>query len=111
MQGSTLGITTGALTNGGRLQGDNGATLALSGTLTNSSGGEIVSRDGLTLTTPALFNYGLIQGGGETRVTASLQARNDGRLLSGAPDARHAAVHRHRLAAGHRPDTQCGKRH
>ncbi|MCS5455866.1 hemagglutinin repeat-containing protein [Enterobacter asburiae] len=84
MQGSTLGITTGALTNGGRLQGDNGATLALSGTLTNSSGGEIVSRDGLTLTTPVLFNYGLIQGGGETRVTASSQARNDGRLLSGA---------------------------
>ncbi|UUR72569.1 contact-dependent inhibition toxin CdiA [Enterobacter asburiae] len=84
IQGSTLGITTGALTNGGRLQGDNGATLALSGTLTNNSGGEIVSRDGLTLTTPALFNYGLIQGGGETRVTASSQARNDGRLLSGA---------------------------
>lgn len=84
MQGSTLGITTGALTNGGRLQGDNGATLALSGTLTNNSGGEIVSRDALTLTTPALFNYGLIQGGGETRVTASSQARNDGRLLSGA---------------------------
>lgn len=84
MQGSTLGITTGALTNGGRLQGDNGATLALSGTLTNNGGGEIVSRDGLTLTTPALFNYGLIQGGGETRVTASSQARNDGRLLSGA---------------------------
>ncbi|HDR2356019.1 TPA: contact-dependent inhibition toxin CdiA [Enterobacter roggenkampii] len=84
MQGGTLGITTGALTNNGRLQGDNGATLALSGTLTNNSGGEIVSRDALTLTTPALFNYGLIQGGGETRVTASSQVRNDGRLLSGA---------------------------
>lgn len=84
MQGGTLGITTGALTNNGRLQGDNGATLALSGTLTNNSGGEIVSRDALTLTTPALFNYGLIQGGGETRVTASSQSRNDGRLLSGA---------------------------
>ncbi|PAO22703.1 contact-dependent inhibition toxin CdiA [Enterobacter roggenkampii] len=84
MQGGTLGITTGALINNGRLQGDNGATLALSGTLTNNSGGEIVSRDALTLTTPALFNYGLIQGGGETRVTASSQARNDGRLLSGA---------------------------
>ncbi|PTM37739.1 Contact-dependent inhibition of growth factor CdiA [Enterobacter cloacae] len=84
MQGGTLGITTGALTNSGRLQGDNGATLALSGTLTNNSGGEIVSRDALTLTTPTLFNYGLIQGGGETRVTASSQARNDGRLLSGA---------------------------
>lgn len=84
IQGGTLGITTGTLTNGGRLQGDNGATLAFSGTLTNTGGGEIVSRDGLTLTTPTLFNYGLIQGGGETRVTASSQARNDGRLLSGA---------------------------
>ena len=84
MQGGTLGITSGALTNNGRLQGDNGATLSLSGTLTNNSGGEIVSRDALTLTAPALFNYGLIQGGGETRVTASSQARNDGRLLSGA---------------------------
>ncbi|MCC2002146.1 hemagglutinin repeat-containing protein [Enterobacter bugandensis] len=84
IQGGTLGITTGTLTNGGRLQGDSGATLALSGTLTNNGGGEIVSRDGLTLTTPTLFNYGLIQGGGETRVTASSQARNDGRLLSGA---------------------------
>jgi filamentous hemagglutinin len=84
IQGATLGITTGALTNNGRLQGDNGADLRLSGTLTNNSAGEIVSRGGLTVTTPALFNYGLIQGGGETRLTATSQARNDGKLLSGA---------------------------
>jgi len=84
IQGGTLGITTGALTNNGRLQGDNGGTLTLSGTLTNNSSGEIVSRNGLTVTTPTLFNYGLIQGGGETRVTATSQARNDGKLLSGA---------------------------
>lgn len=84
IQGATLGVTTGALTNNGRLQGDNGVTLGLSGNLTNNAGGEIVSRQALTVTTPSLFNYGLIQGGGETSVTASSQARNDGKLLSGA---------------------------
>ncbi|MRS92009.1 filamentous hemagglutinin N-terminal domain-containing protein, partial [Enterobacteriaceae bacterium RIT714] len=83
IQGATLGVTTGALTNNGRLQGDNGATLTLSGTLTNNAGGEIVSRQGLTVTTPSLFNDGLMQGGGETRVTANTQTRNDGKLLSG----------------------------
>ncbi|WP_237729606.1 hemagglutinin repeat-containing protein [Lelliottia amnigena] len=84
MQGATLGVTTGALTNNGRLQGDNGVTLGLSGNLTNNAGGEIVSRQALTVTTPSLFNYGLIQGGGETSVTTTSQARNDGKLLSGA---------------------------
>uniref|UniRef100_UPI0037438109 hemagglutinin repeat-containing protein n=1 Tax=Lelliottia amnigena TaxID=61646 RepID=UPI0037438109 len=84
IQGATLGVTTGALTNNGRLQGDNGVTLGLSGNLINNAGGEIVSRQALTVTTPSLFNYGLIQGGGETSVTATSQARNDGKLLSGA---------------------------
>jgi len=84
IQGATLGVTTGALTNNGRLQGDNGVTLGLSGNLTNNASGEIVSRQALTVTTPALFNYGLMQGGGETSVTATNHARNDGKLLSGA---------------------------
>jgi filamentous hemagglutinin len=84
IQGATLGITTGALTNNGRLQGDNGATLTLSGTLTNNAAGEIVSRNALTVTTPTLFNYGLLQGGGETLLKATSQARNDGKVLSGA---------------------------
>lgn len=84
LQGNTLGVTTGALSNSGRLQGDNGATLSLSGRLTNNAGGEIVSRQGLTVTTPELFNYGLMQGGGDTRVDAASQAHNDGKLLSGA---------------------------
>lgn len=84
IQGATLGITTGALTNSGRLQGDNGATFTLGGTLTNNAGGEIVSRQGLTVTTPTLLNDGLIQGGGETLLKATSQARNDGKLLSGA---------------------------
>ena len=84
IQGATLGVTTGVLTNNGRLRGDNGVTLGLSGNLTNNASGEIVSRQALTVTTPSLFNYGLMQGGGETSVTATNQARNDGKLLSGA---------------------------
>ncbi|WP_235134388.1 hemagglutinin repeat-containing protein [Lelliottia amnigena] len=84
IQGATLGVTTGVLTNNGRLQGENGVTLGLSGNLTNNASGEIVSRQALTVTTPSLFNYGLMQGGGETSVTATSQARNDGKLLSGA---------------------------
>ncbi|WP_442870744.1 two-partner secretion domain-containing protein, partial [Citrobacter sp. Awk 4] len=84
IQGATLGITSGALTNSGRLQGDNGATLSLSGALTNNAGGEIVSRQGLTVTTPVMSNYGLIQGGGDTRFNATTRALNEGKLLSGA---------------------------
>lgn len=84
IQGATLGMTTGALTNSGRLQGDNGATLSLSGELINQTSGEIVSRQGLTLSTPVLSNYGLMQGGGETRLNATARALNDGKLLSGA---------------------------
>lgn len=84
IQGATLDITSGALTNSGRLQGDNGATLSLSGALTNNAGGEIVSRQGLTVTTPVMSNYGLIQGGGDTRFNATTRALNEGKLLSGA---------------------------
>ena len=84
IQGATLGMTTGALTNSGRLQGDNGATLSLSGDLINQVSGEIVSRQGLTLSTPVLSNYGLMQGGGETHLNATTRALNDGKLLSGA---------------------------
>ncbi|WP_024562278.1 hemagglutinin repeat-containing protein [Franconibacter helveticus 513] len=84
LQGNTLGVSTGALNNSGRLQGDNGATFSLSGRLTNNAGGEIVSQQGLTVTTPELFNYGLMQGGGDTRVDAASQAYNNGKLLSGA---------------------------
>ncbi|EOG8149743.1 hemagglutinin repeat-containing protein [Citrobacter werkmanii] len=84
IQGATLGMTTGALTNSGRLQGDNGATLSLSGDLINQASGEIVSRQGLSLSTPVLFNYGLMQGGGETHLNATTRALNDGKLLSGA---------------------------
>lgn len=56
----------------------------MSGDLTNPAGGEIVSRQGLTIATPVLFNYGVIQGGGNTRLNATTRALNEGLLLSGA---------------------------
>ncbi|EOG5375801.1 hemagglutinin repeat-containing protein [Cronobacter turicensis] len=83
VQGGTLDVTTGGLTNSGRLQGDNGVTLTARGSLTNNAGGQIVSRQDLAVTTPVLLNYGLMQGGGATRVEATTSARNDGKLLSG----------------------------
>ncbi|ELY4673538.1 filamentous hemagglutinin N-terminal domain-containing protein, partial [Cronobacter muytjensii] len=83
MQGGTLGITTGGLTNSGRLQGDNGATLIARGALTNNTGGQVISRQTLAVTTPVLVNNGLIQGGATTRVDATTSVRNDGKLLSG----------------------------
>jgi filamentous hemagglutinin len=84
IQGRTLGVTTGALANSGRLQGDTGTTLITSATLSNNAGAEIVSGQALTLSTPTLLNYGLLQGGGETQITATSQAQNEGKLLSGA---------------------------
>ncbi|EOI3504645.1 hemagglutinin repeat-containing protein [Cronobacter dublinensis] len=83
MQGGTLGVTTGGLTNSGRLQGDNGATLIARGAFTNNAGGQVISRQGLAVTTPVLVNNGLMQGGTTTRVDATTSARNDGKLLSG----------------------------
>ncbi|WP_158698633.1 hemagglutinin repeat-containing protein, partial [Cronobacter dublinensis] len=83
LQGGTLGITTSGLTNSGRLQGDNGATLIAHGAFTNNAGGQVISRQGLAVTTPVLVNNGLIQGGTTTRVDATTSARNDGKLLSG----------------------------
>ncbi|EOG5457238.1 hemagglutinin repeat-containing protein [Cronobacter turicensis] len=83
VQGGTLDVTTGGLTNSGRLQGDNGVTLTARGSLTNNAGGQVISRQDLAVTTPVLLNYGLMQGGGATRVEATTSARNDGKLLSG----------------------------
>ncbi|ELY3468725.1 hemagglutinin repeat-containing protein, partial [Cronobacter universalis] len=83
VQGGTLDVTTGGLTNSGRLQGDNGVTLIARGSLTNNAGGQVISRQGLGVTTPVFVNNGLMQGGGATRVEATTSARNDGKLLSG----------------------------
>ncbi|WP_210530783.1 hemagglutinin repeat-containing protein [Pantoea ananatis] len=82
IQGSDLQINTGALDNAGRLQGDNNLLLSATGHLTNAANGTLVSQNALTLTTPDLYNYGLIQGAGGT-VNATNSATNNGRLLAG----------------------------
>ncbi|MGG6166259.1 hemagglutinin repeat-containing protein [Pantoea allii] len=82
IQGSDLQINTGALDNAGRLQGDNNLLLSAAGHLTNAANGTLVSQNALTLTTPDLYNYGLIQGASGT-VNATNSATNNGRLLAG----------------------------
>lgn len=82
IQGSDLQINTGALDNAGRLQGDNNLLLSAAGHLTNAANGTLVSQNALTLTTPDLYNYGLIQGASGT-VNATNSASNNGRLLAG----------------------------
>ncbi|AUX92565.1 hemagglutinin repeat-containing protein [Mixta gaviniae] len=83
IQGGELEVTSGALDNSGRLQGDRNLLLTLNGRLTNAANGTLVSQNALTLTTPELYNYGLIQGGGTTGINATGLANNTGRLLSG----------------------------
>ncbi len=81
IQGQTLEVTTGAVNNGGRIQGDNNLAITASGRLTNNASGTLLSKSGLTLTTPELYNYGLIQGG-SARITANNTANNSGKVLS-----------------------------
>jgi filamentous hemagglutinin len=82
IQGSDLVINTGKVDNTGRLQGDNSLQLSTSGHLTNATSGTVLSQNALSLTTPDLYNDGLIQGGGGT-VSATNSATNNGRLLTG----------------------------
>jgi filamentous hemagglutinin len=81
IQGQTLEVTTGEVNNGGRIQGDNSLAITASGRLTNNASGTLLSKSGLTLTTPELYNYGLIQGG-TGRITANNTANNTGKVLS-----------------------------
>lgn len=83
LQGQTTSVTTGQLTNSGRLQGE-ALTLAVSGRLSNSSGGVLLSQNALNVTTATLNNQGTIQGGGESSVKATTRLQNDGKILSGS---------------------------
>ncbi|MDU4093333.1 MAG: hemagglutinin repeat-containing protein, partial [Pantoea sp.] len=83
IQGGELQITSGALENRGRLQGDNNLLLTLSGRLTNTANGTLLSQKVLTLTTPELYNSGLIQGGTTSGIHATALANNSGKILSG----------------------------
>ncbi|MCE0814296.1 hemagglutinin repeat-containing protein, partial [Buttiauxella sp. S04-F03] len=83
IQAGDLVVNTGQLTNNGRLQGANALALNLTGALTNNTTGSILSQQTLKITTPDLFNYGLIQGGTKTRIDAAKSARNEGKTLAG----------------------------
>lgn len=83
LQGQTTSVTTGQLTNSGRLQGE-ALTLAVSGGLSNRSGGVLLSQNELNVTAATLNNQGTIQGGGESSVKATTRLKNDGKILSGS---------------------------
>ncbi|WP_410374631.1 hemagglutinin repeat-containing protein [Citrobacter freundii complex sp. CFNIH2] len=83
LQGQTTSVTTGQLTNSGRLQGE-ALTLAVSGGLSNSSGGVLLSQNALNVTAATLNNQGTIQGGGESSGKATTRLQNDGKILSGS---------------------------
>jgi len=81
IQGTDTALISDSVDNSGRIQGNN--DLAFTGNLTNRAAGIVLSQNTLNLTTPNLVNYGLIQGGGTTRIDASASAHNDGKILSG----------------------------
>ncbi len=81
IQGTDIALISDSVDNSGRVQANN--DLAFTGDLTNHAAGIVLSQNTLNLTTPNLVNYGLIQGGGTTRIDASASARNDGKILSG----------------------------
>ncbi|HEY1846803.1 MAG TPA: hemagglutinin repeat-containing protein [Buttiauxella sp.] len=83
IQGAELGVKSGTLINNGRLQGDNALTLSLTGELNNGAAGSLLSQKDLTVTTPSLINYGILQGGTVARLSGMNIARNDGKVLSG----------------------------
>lgn len=83
LQGNATTITAGQLTNGGHLQGET-LTLAASGGVNNRSGGVLMSRNALNVSTATLSNQGTIQGGGGVSLNATDSLQNDGKILSGS---------------------------
>ncbi len=83
LQGNVTTITAGQLTNGGHLQGET-LTLAASGGMNNRSGGVLMSRNALNVSTATLSNQGTIQGGGGVSLNATDRLQNDGKILSGS---------------------------
>ncbi|WP_077166515.1 contact-dependent inhibition effector tRNA nuclease [Escherichia coli] len=82
-QGNATTITAGQLTNGGHLQGET-LTLTASGGVNNRSGGVLMSRNALNVSTATLSNQGTIQGGGGVSLNATDRLQNDGKILSGS---------------------------
>ncbi|KFC07161.1 putative heme utilization/adhesion exoprotein [Trabulsiella guamensis ATCC 49490] len=83
IQGKTTAITAGSLVNSGRLQGESLA-LNVSGGLSNTANGVLLSQNAMNVTAATLNNQGAIQGGGESSVKATTRVQNDGKILSGS---------------------------
>ncbi|MHC6356313.1 contact-dependent inhibition effector tRNA nuclease [Escherichia coli] len=83
LQGNVTTITAGQLTNGGHLQGET-LTLTASGGVNNRSGGVLMSRNALNVSTATLSNQSTIQGGGGVSLNATDRLQNDGKILSGS---------------------------
>ncbi|EFJ0494561.1 DUF4237 domain-containing protein, partial [Escherichia coli] len=83
LQGNATTITAGQLTNGGHLQGET-LTLTASGGVNNRSGGVLMSRNALNVSTATLSNQGTIQGGGGVSLNATDRLQNDGKIFSGS---------------------------
>ncbi|UGK30352.1 hemagglutinin repeat-containing protein [Escherichia coli] len=75
LQGNATTITAGQLTNGGHLQGET-LTLTASGGVNNRSGGVLMSRNALNVSTATLSNQGTIQGGGGVSLNATDRLHN-----------------------------------
>lgn len=78
LQGNVTTITAGQLTNGGHLQGET-LTLTASGGVNNRSGGVLMSRNALNVSTATLSNQSTIQGGGGVSLNATDRLQNDGK--------------------------------
>ncbi|EFF3626771.1 Contact-dependent inhibitor A, partial [Escherichia coli] len=83
LQGNATTITAGQLTNGGHLQGET-LMLAAAGGVNNRSGGVLMSRNALNVSTATLSNQGTIQGGGGVSLNATDRLQNDGKIFSGS---------------------------
>ncbi|HAL1653099.1 TPA: filamentous hemagglutinin N-terminal domain-containing protein, partial [Escherichia coli] len=83
LQGNVTTITAGQLTNGGHLQGET-LTLTASGGVNNRSGGVLMSRNALNVSTATLSNQSTIQGGGGVSLNATDRLHNQhGDILAG----------------------------
>lgn len=80
IQGSAARLTGSTLDNSGRVQGD-ALSLKASSSLTNATGGVLLSQNRLEVTSPVVVNRGTLQGG-DAVVTDATRLQNDGNILA-----------------------------
>jgi len=80
IQGNATQLTGSTLDNSGRVQGD-ALSLTASSSLTNATGGVLLSQNRLEVTSPVVVNQGTLQGG-DAAVKAVTRLQNDGNILA-----------------------------